>query len=92
MVNRRDYICGMNKIIIDRSKLKLLTADPTSLREGQLQRFSRKLKNGEFLNEDAHKGVYPTGSRPVRMYGLPKLDKIFYSVPAFRPMSLSMGT
>ena len=49
IMNRKDYICGMNNIINDRSKFKLLTEDPTSLREGQLQRFLRKLKNEGFL-------------------------------------------
>ena len=39
----------MNNIINDRSNFKLLTADPTSLRERQLQRFLRKFKNEGFL-------------------------------------------
>ena len=43
-MNRKDCICGMNSIN-DRSKFKLLTADTCYLREGQLQRFLRKLKN-----------------------------------------------
>ena len=51
MLNRKDYICGMNNVINDRSKFKLFTSDPTSLREGQLQRFLRKLKNEGFFNE-----------------------------------------
>ena len=82
----------MNNIINDRSKFKLLTADPASLREGQLQRFLRKLKNEGFFDEDVYKSVYPTGSRPVRMYGFLKLHKIFESVPPFRPMLSSIGT
>ena len=49
IMNRKDYICGMNNIINDRSKFKLLTEDPTPLRKGQLQRFLRKLKNEGFL-------------------------------------------
>ena len=76
----------------DHSKFKLLTADPTSLREGQLQWFLRKLKNEGFFDEDVYKSVYPMGSRPARMYGLPKLHKIFDSVPAFRPILSSTGT
>ena len=39
IMNRKDYICGINNIISDRSKFKLLTEDQTSLEEGQLQRF-----------------------------------------------------
>ena len=43
ILNKKDDICGMNNIINDRPKFKLLTADPTSLREGQLQKFLREL-------------------------------------------------
>ena len=49
----------------DRSTFKLLTADPTSLWERQLQRFLRKLKNEGFFNGDVYKSIYPTGSRPA---------------------------
>ena len=48
-MNRKDYICGMNNIINDKSKFKLLTADRASSGEGQLKRFLRKLKIGGFL-------------------------------------------
>ena len=92
IMNRKDYICGMNNIINDRSKFKLLTEDPTPLQEEQLQSFLRKLKNEGFFNDDVYKSVYPTGSRPARMYSLPKLHKIFDSVPAFRPILSSIGT
>ena len=92
IMNRKDYICGTNNIINDRFKFKLLAEDPTSLREGQLQRFLRKLKNEEFFNDDVYKSVYPTGSRPARMHDLPKLHKMFDSVPAFRPILSSIGT
>ena len=43
LMNRKDYICSLNNINNDRSKFRLLTADPASLRDGQLQRFLRKL-------------------------------------------------
>ena len=49
IMNRKDYICGMNNIINNRPKFKLLREDPTSLREGQLQKFLRKLKNEGLL-------------------------------------------
>ena len=32
------------------------------------------------------------GSRPARMYGLPKLHKTFYSIPALKPILSSIGT
>ena len=47
-LGRGNYI--MNHIINDESKFKQLTADPTSLREGQLQRLKKKkLKMKVFL-------------------------------------------
>ena len=92
ILNRKDYICDVNHIINDRIKFKLLTVDPTSLREGQLQRFLRKLKNEGLFDEDLYKSVYPTGSRLARIYGLPKLHKILDSVPAFRPILSSIRT
>ena len=92
IMNRKDYICGTNNIINDLFKFKLLAEDPTSLREGQLQRFLRKLKNEGSCNDYLYKCVYPTGSRPIRMYGLPKLHKWFDSLPAFRPTLSSIGT
>ena len=75
-MNRKYYICGVNNII-NRSNLKLLLADPTSLRGGQLKRFLRKLKYEGYFNEDICKSVYPTGSRAAKMYHLPKLQKHF---------------
>ena len=91
-MNRRDYICSMINIINDQSKVKSLTADPTSLREGQLQRCLRKLKNERFFNDYVYKSVNPTDSRPARMYGLANLHKIFDSVLEFRQIISSTGT
>ena len=84
LMNVKYYICGMNYITNDRSKFKLLTEDPTSLPEGQLQRFL-KLKNEVFFNKDVYKCVYPTGFRPARMDWLPKLPKVFDFILAFSP-------
>ena len=66
----------------------------TLKREGQLQRFLRKLKKDGFLNEDDYKRVYPSGSQTARIYGLPKLHKSYgsNSSPPFRPIVSSIGT
>ena len=45
ILNRDDYIKKLFDIISDTSKFKKLPADPTLVREGQLQRFLSKLKN-----------------------------------------------
>ena len=45
------------------------------IREGKLQRFSRKLRSENQLDETSYKKIYPTGSQPARFYGLPKQHK-----------------
>ena len=45
ILNRDEYIKKLSDIIGDTSKFTKLYADPTLLREGQLQRFLRKLQN-----------------------------------------------
>ena len=70
----------------DDSKFKVLDKDPTIFREGQLQRRLLKLKKKGFFNEEQYKKVYPNGSKPARIYGLPKMHKTFTVFPAFRPI------
>ena len=68
--------------------------DPTLLREGRLQRFLRKpLKNGH-LDRCVYDKIYPSGSQPARIYGLPKMHKAREpsSIPPFRPIVSSIGT
>jgi len=54
-------------------KFKKLDTDPTNLREGQLQRFLRKLKGKGSIPNELYDNIYPSGSHLARMYGLPKL-------------------
>ena len=65
----------MNSIINDRPKFKLLRVNLRSLREGQLRRLLRSLKNEGFFNDDVFKSVYPTDFKPATMCGLPKVHK-----------------
>ena len=87
------YDSGILKIISDTSKFKVLADDPTLLREGQLQRFLRKLKATGHLDTDTYSKIYPTGSQPARIYGLPKMHKPRGpdSIPPFRPRVSSIG-
>ena len=75
----------MNSIINDRPKFILLRVNLRSLREGQLRRLLRSLKNEGFFNDDVFKSVYLTDFKPATMYGLPKAHKIFEPVLAFIP-------
>ena len=76
IMDRKQYNLNMLKIINDTNKFKLLKDDPTITREGKLQRFLRSLKSKGHINSDMYKEIYPVGSQPARMYGLPKMHKV----------------
>lgn len=81
-------------LISDRSKFNKLNSDPTLSREGKLQRFLRNLKKNGEIDDELYKNMYPTGSQPDRIYGLPKMHKVrdTSSAPPFRPIVSSIGT
>ena len=87
---------AMYKILSDTTKFKKLKEDVTLKREGQLQRFLRQLKSKGFFNDNNYSNVYPTGSQPARIYGLPKIHKFTLVDPIstlkFRPTASSIST
>ena len=62
--------------------------------EGRLQRLLRKLKKDGHLDNVVYENIYPKGSQPARIYGLPKMHKDSgpNSTPPFRPIVSSIGT
>ena len=89
------YNKAMVDLLSDNSKFKKLESDLTLRREGQLQRFLRKLKKNGLLDCNIYREIYPTGSQPARLYGLPKLHKVKDPktiTPPFRPIVSSIGT
>ncbi|KAL9964557.1 hypothetical protein ACROYT_G028213 [Oculina patagonica] len=94
ILNRTDYDVGVLKIISDSTKFKPIKEDPTLLREGQLQRFLRKLKSKGHLEPNVYSKIFQSGSQPARIYGLPKMHKPRgpNSMPPFRPIVSSIGT
>ena len=81
-------------IIKDTSKFKKLPSDPTILREAQLQRFLRNLKNKDIFTDDSYGKIYPSGSKPASIYGLPKIHKLNSNKGnlSLRPIISSTGT
>ena len=81
-------------IISDTSKFEKLNEDPTLKREASLQRFSCKLKQKSFFNDNEYDKLYPSGSAPSRIYGTPKMHKFSAndSFPKLRPIVSSIGT
>ena len=66
----------MYELLNDKSKFMQLTSDPTKLREGQLQRYLRKLNNKGYFDESVCDYIYHAGSLTSRLYGTPKINKI----------------
>ena len=94
ILNRTAYDNVLFSIINDSSKFKPIGKDPTLTREGRLQRFLRDLKKQGKLENVLYDSIYPNGSRPARIYGLPKMHKLRdpTSTPPFRPIVSSIGT
>ena len=85
----------MKKLLNHEKKFKKLSTDPTHLREGQLQRYLRKLNRSKnFLDKKTYDELYPSRSQYARMYGLSKLRKVKDScpLPPFRSIVSSIGT
>ena len=76
LFSRDDYIKKLFDIISDTSKFKKLPADPTLLREGQLQYFRKKIKNKYFFTKEFYDKIYPYGSNPSSIYSLPKIHEL----------------
>ena len=60
----------------------------------RLQRFLRELKKKGKTDSDEYNNVYPSGSQPALIYGLPKLHKTRSpnEIPPFRPIVSSINT
>ena len=94
ILDRNKYNENILKLISDQSKFKKLTSDVTKQREEQLKKFLRRLKNKNFFTDAEYYKIYPKGSQPALIYGLPKIHKSYPkgSYPPFRPIVSSIGT
>ena len=54
ILDREEYVKKIYTRINDTSKFKKLPSDPTILREGQLQRYLRTLKNKDFFTDESY--------------------------------------
>ena len=88
VLDRKTYDNSILNLITDSSKFNKLDCDPTLSREGKLQRFLRKLKKNGDIDDETYNNIYPKGSQPARIYGLPKMHKVREpsSAPPFRPI------
>ena len=63
ILDRDIYDRKILEIINDTTKFKKLEDNPTLTREGQLQRFLRKIKDKNLFDENTYKKIYPCGSK-----------------------------
>jgi len=75
--DRSDYDQVILKIINDTSKFRPVKEDPSLIRDGRLQHLLQKLKKDGRLENVVYENIYPKGSQPARVYGLPKKPGIF---------------
>ena len=76
IMDKITYKSKMYELLNDENKFKQLTSDPMKLREGQLQRYLRKLNNKGYFDESVYDYIYPAGSLPSRLYGTPKIIRL----------------
>ena len=94
IIDKITYKSKMYELLNAESRFKQLTSDPTKLREGQLQRYLRKLNNKGYFDESIYDYIYPAGSLPSRLYGTPKIHKIKKKsdIPPLRPIVSSINS
>ena len=76
IIDRDVYIQKIFELIKDRTKFKELSTDPTIIREGQLQTFSRSMKDKNIFTKENYENTYPSSSKPAFIYGTPKSHKL----------------
>ena len=79
ILNRPDYVNKVETLLADSSKFKKLDCDMLEIcqkKEGKLIRFLRDtLQNQKFITDEVYRDLYPSGSTPSILYGLPKIHK-----------------
>ncbi|CAF1524828.1 unnamed protein product [Adineta steineri] len=91
VMDRAEYVQKMNTILDDRSAFTLINNDPTLDNEEELVKFLLVLNKEGFISQQEYEVARPSGSRPARIYGLPKLHKKQENYP-LRPVMSATKT
>ena len=67
VLDKLAYNNAISDLLSDDTKFKKLQSDLTLQREGQLQRYLRKLKKNGIFDSATYRNIYPTGSQPARL-------------------------
>ena len=93
ILDKEDYINEIQIILNDTSKFTPISEDAfTAITrvEDKLQRHLRTLFNEGIITKDTYNHLYPAGSSPGILYGLPKTHK--KGKLTFRPILSALGT
>ena len=93
ILDRKEYLTEVQKILDDITKFTPITEDAFTVItriEDRLQRFLRTLLCDKIITKDTYKFLFPSGSSPGILYGLPKTHKP--GPLKFRPILSALGT
>ena len=94
ILDKQEYLAKVENILNDPTKFKPLTEDAfkaVTKAEDKLINFLRTLKKEKVITSNTYTQLFPSGSSPGVMYGLPKTHKKDKGTPV-RPILASLGT
>jgi hypothetical protein len=91
IMDRSDYVQKMNVILNDSSTFTPIEYDPTLENETHLTTTLRLFLQEGFITRNEYDMARPVGSRPARIYGVPKLHKDKLD-PPLRPVMSATKT
>ena len=92
VLDKQEYITKVENLLSDTTKFRTTTENAQQLvtkSEDKLINFLRTLKSDQVITNDTYKQLFPSGSAPGVLYGLPKTHKTGTPV---RPILAALGT
>ena len=84
MIRTNDYYTTDKNLFSDKSKFIEIHDNPTPACLSSIQSYQKKLNNRKELNDEVFKKIRPQNAKLARTHGVPKVHKIFNSIPPFR--------
>ena len=88
VMDREEYI-QKSEELLNQPNYKILQTDPTTKFKHKLISILQSIKSEGGIDENTYKRLYPTGAKPPKYYGLPKIHKP--GMPC-RPIISSIGS
>ena len=86
LINKNEYNLAMTKLFSDLSKFKVIQQDPTLTRLKTVQNYVNTMFKRNGISEEKKKQLRPMPAQSRRAHGLPKMHKVYASLPSFRPI------